>query len=319
VFISCGDILVDLFNQPTDAIGKVSLQGHVGGSPLNVAVGLSRLGNITGYLCKNSTDFIGQGISEYIKANGIKQDWVIPTSLNSTLAMIDTNQDGSANYAFYTDNTADTSLSIDELPLEFPDELAVLHFGSYSTAVEPTCTALIALAVREAGKRVISYDPNLRPTVQPDREVWRESFAQLAKVADFVKASDEDIRLLFGENTSFESFAADTLALGVEAVAVTCGGSGATVYTADGRTARSAPLSVKVADTVGAGDTFQAASLHWLYAHGCIKDGQLSLGDANIEDWINFAAIAAAITCTRSGADLPTLADIQEWQNSVSS
>jgi fructokinase len=319
VFISCGDILVDLFNQPTDAIGKVSLQGHVGGSPLNVAVGLSRLGNNTGYLCKNSTDFIGQGISEYIKSNGIKQDWIIPTSLNSTLAMIRTNQDGSANYAFYTDNTADNSLSIDELPLKFPDELAVLHFGSYSTAVEPTCTALIALAVREAGKRVISYDPNLRPSVQPDMEIWRENFAQLAKVADFVKASDEDIGLLFGENISFESFAADTLALGVKAVAVTEGGKGATVYTADGRTARSGSLSVIVADTVGAGDTFQAASLHWLYAHGCIIDGQLSLDDANIEDWVNFAAVAAAITCTRPGADLPTLADIQQWQSSASS
>jgi len=319
VFISCGDILVDLFNQPTDAIGKVSLQGHVGGSPLNVAVGLSRLGNSTGYLCKNSTDFIGQGISDYIKANGINSEWVIPTSLNSTLAMIRTNQDGSANYAFYTDNTADTSLRIDELPAKFPDELAVLHFGSYSTAVEPTRTALIALAQREAEKRVISYDPNLRTSVQTDIEIWRDSFAQLAQVADFVKASDEDIGLLHGENTSFDTFAADTLALGAKAVAVTEGGDGATVYTADGRSARSEPLSIKVADTVGAGDTFQAASLHWLFANGCINDGKLSLDGANIEEWVNFAAVAAAITCTRAGADLPTLADIQQWPNSTKS
>ena len=315
MFISCGDILVDLFNQPTDALGKVSLQGHVGGSPLNVAVGLSRLGNDTGYLCKNSTDFIGQGISDYIDANGIKSDWVIPTSLNSTLAMIRTNPDGSANYAFYTDNTADTSLSVEELPASFPDELAVLHFGSYSTAVEPTRTALIALAARESKKRVISYDPNLRPTVQPNMDTWRDSFKQIAKVADFVKASDEDIALLFGENTSFEKFAVDTLAMGVKAVAVTEGGRGATVYTADGRSARSAPLSITVVDTVGAGDTFQAASLHWLYAHGYINNGQLTLADANIEDWVNFAAVAAAITCTRAGADLPTLADVNAWKS----
>jgi fructokinase len=314
VFISCGDILVDLFNQPTDAVGKVSLQGHVGGSPLNVSVGLSRLGNSTGYLCKNSTDFIGQGISEYIKNNGIDSRWVIPTALNSTLAMIRTNADGSANYAFYTDNTADTSLTIDELPAEFPDELAVLHFGSYSTAVEPTRTALIALAKRETTKRVISYDPNLRTSVQTDIEIWRDSFAQLASVADFVKASDEDITALFGESISFESFAADTLALGAKAVAVTEGGKGATVYTADGRSARSAPLSIDVIDTVGAGDTFQAASLHWLYANDCINAGQLSLDNANIEDWVNFAAVAAAITCTRAGADLPTLEDIAQWK-----
>lgn len=315
MFISCGDILVDLFNQPTNAIGQVSLQGHVGGSPLNVAVGLSRLGNRTGYLCKNSTDFIGQGISEYIKTNGIQSDWVIPTTLNSTLAMIRTNSDGSANYAFYTDNTADTSLSIEELPGRFPDELAVLHFGSYSTAVEPTRTALIALATREADKRVISYDPNLRPSVQPDMDLWRDSFAKIAKVADFVKASDEDIALLFGKNTTVESFAADTLARGAKAVAVTEGGKGATVFTADGRSARSKPLSITVADTVGAGDTFQAASLHWLHAQGCIDQGQLSLLDADIEEWVDFAAKAAAITCTRPGADLPSLAEINAWHS----
>lgn len=315
MFISCGDILVDLFNQPTDAIGVVCLKGHVGGSPLNVAVGLSRLGNTAGYLCKNSTDFLGQGISEYIKANGVQSDWIIPTSLNTTLAMIDKNQDGSANYAFYTSNTADNSLSVDDLPQKFPEDLAVLHFGSYSTALQPTSSALIALAVREADKRVISYDPNIRPTVQPDMQIWQDSFTQLAKVADFVKASDEDVQLLFGENTSFDTFATDTLALGAKAVVVTCGGAGATVYTADGRTARSKPVSVKVADTVGAGDTFQAASLHWLYAQGCIQGGQLVLADANIQDWVDFAATAAAITCSRPGADLPTLADIQEWQS----
>ena len=205
MFISCGDILVDLFHAPTKAIGEVGLKGHVGGSPLNVAVGLSRLGNKAGYLCKNSTDAIGQGIKRYIDDNGILSDWVIPSELNSTLAMIRKNDDGSANYAFYTDNTADTSLTSAELPKQFPEELAVLHFGSYSTAVAPTSTALLDLAAREASSRVISYDPNIRAGVQPDMAVWRESFAKLAGVADFVKASDEDIATLFGADKSFES------------------------------------------------------------------------------------------------------------------
>ena len=316
MFISCGDILVDLFHAPTAAIGEVGLQGHVGGSPLNVAVGLSRLGNKAGYLCKNSTDDIGQGINKYIEANGILSDWVIPSELNSTLAMIRKNDDGSANYAFYTDNTADTSLTAAELPKQFPDELAVLHFGSYSTAVEPTCSALRALAKRETGARVISYDPNIRAGVQPDLAVWRESFEKIAAVADFVKASDEDIKTLFGADKSFESFAADTLALGAQAVAVTEGGNGATVYVADGRKARSTPPSIQVSDTVGAGDTFQAASLHWLFANGCISNGKLSMADANIQEWVKFATLAAAITCTRSGADLPTLADIEAWKAS---
>lgn len=313
MFISCGDILVDLFHTPSDAVGDVGLNGHVGGSPLNVAVGLSRLGNKAGYLCKNSTDVIGQGISRYIEANGILSDWVVPSALNSTLAMIRKNDDGSANYAFYTSNTADVSLTPDELPDQFPDELAVLHFGSYSTAVAPTSTALLALAQREASKRVISYDPNIRAGVQPDLAIWRDTFSQLAGVADFVKASDEDIATLFGNDKSFESFAADTLAMGASAVAVTEGGEGATVYTADGRVAKSSPPKITVADTVGAGDTFQAASLHWLYAQGCVLNGTLSLENADIQSWVDFATKAAAVTCTRSGADLPTLAEIDAW------
>lgn len=313
MFISCGDILVDLFHTPSDAVGDVGLSGHVGGSPLNVAVGLSRLGNKAGYLCKNSTDVIGQGISRYIEANGILSDWVVPSALNSTLAMIRKNDDGSANYAFYTSNTADVSLTPDELPDQFPDELAVLHFGSYSTAVAPTSTALLALAQREASKRVISYDPNIRAGVQPDMAIWRDTFSQLAGVADFVKASDEDIATLFGSDKSFESFAADTLAMGASVVAVTEGGKGATVYTADGRVAKSSPPKITVADTVGAGDTFQAASLHWLYTQGCVLNGTLSLENADIQSWIDFATKAAAVTCTRSGADLPTLAEIDAW------
>lgn len=315
VFICCGDVLVDLFSQPTQGVGKVGLNGHVGGSPLNVAVGLSRLGNTTGYLCKNSTDFIGQGIASYLQANNIKPDWITESSLNSTLAMIQTNEDGSANYAFYTNNTADVSLTLDELPAQFPDDLDVLHFGSYSTAVDPTSSTLAALATREASRRVISYDPNIRPSIEPDMDIWREKFAAFSKAADFVKASDEDIGLLFGEAKSFDAFAADVLSNGASAVAITQGGDGATVYSPDGRVVHSDPLSVTVVDTVGAGDTFQAASLHWLKAQGCMTNGTVSVADVDLAAWVNFAARAAAITCSRHGADLPTLAEVEAWKS----
>lgn len=311
MFICCGDALVDLFSQPAESAGSVSLQGHVGGSPLNVAVGLARFGNQSAYLCKNSNDFMGQRIARYLKSNNINTNWVVPSDLNSTLAMIQTNTDGSANYAFYTDNTADLSMRIDELPAHFPDSLQLLHFGSYSTAVDPTSSALLALARRESDQRIVSYDPNIRPTIEPDTAVWREKFADFSKVADFVKASDEDIALLFGPDKSFESFAADTLARGASLVAVTEGGDGATLYAANGAQARSKPVSVSVKDTVGAGDTFQAACLHWLNANDCVKAGILSNEGVDLQELADFAAMAAAITCTRVGADIPTLSDVE--------
>lgn len=310
MFICCGDALVDLFCQPAESVGSVSLQGHVGGSPLNVAIGLSRFGNESAYLCKNSTDIMGKRIGEYLNSNNVKTDWIVPSELNSTLAMIQTNADGSANYAFYTDNTADLSLQVSELPAEFPDAMQVLHFGSYSTAVDPTSKSLLVLAQRESGRRLVSYDPNIRPTIEPDSAVWREKFAGFSAAADFIKASDEDIQLLFGPDKSFESFAADVLAAGTSLVAVTEGSKGATLYSKSGAQARSKPISVAVKDTVGAGDTFQAGCLHWLNANGCIHAGELNTTDIALQDLADFAATAAAITCTRHGADMPGLSDV---------
>lgn len=312
MFISCGDALVDLFSQPAASAGDVSLAGHVGGSPLNVALGLARLGNPSAYFCKNSTDFVGQRIRQYLETNRVDTRWVIPTSLNSTLAMIQTNDDGSANYAFYTSNTADVSIALDELPAQFPDEVNVLHFGSYSTAVNPTSSSLLALAKRETGQRVISYDPNIRPSIEPDMDLWRAVFQGFAATANFVKASDEDIESLFGKALGYDEFAADRISEGAALVAVTEGAGGASLYCADGRQSRSQAISVDVKDTVGAGDTFQAASLHYLASHGCLAGSQLQLGQIDLNDMVNFAARAAAITCTRHGADLPTLEELQQ-------
>ncbi len=314
MFMSCGDALVDLFSQTSTtekrSPGDVALSGHVGGSPLNVAVGLSRLGNNAAYLCKNSSDFMGQRIAGYLKANRVDTRWVVPTDLNSTLAMVQTNADGSANYAFYTDNTADVSLHINELPEALPDELSVLNFASYSTVVEPTCSALLALAAREKDKRVIAYDPNLRPSIEPDMDIWRDSFRQFGACASFLKASDEDIRALLGDSVSLENFAIDAISQGAQIVVVTEGSEGATVYSSDGRRARSAHISIQVMDTVGAGDTFQSSSLHYLQANGHLKGNVLDGAGVDLQALVDFAATAAAITCSRRGADLPNLTDV---------
>ena len=314
MFMSCGDALVDLFNQSSDgrSPGDVALAGHVGGSPLNVAVGLARLGNSAAYLCKNSNDFMGTRIVRYLQANGVDTRWVVPTQLNSTLAMVQTNDDGSANYAFYTDNTADVSLLESELPGKLPDDLVAINFASYSTAVESTRSALLALIDREKDQRIIAYDPNLRPSIEPDMDIWRESYKQFSAGAHFIKASDEDIHTLHGADTSLEQFAADAISSGVQIVVVTEGAAGATVYADTGEQARSAPVRINVEDTVGAGDTFQCSSLHYLNAEGSITDNKLDSAKVDLQGLVDFAATAAAITCSRRGADLPSLSDVEE-------
>lgn len=311
MFISCGDALVDLFSQPADSAGGMTLGGHVGGSPLNVAVGLARLDNPAAFLCKNSGDFIGQRILHYLQANRVDTQWVIPTERNSTLAMVEKNDDGSANYAFYIENTADVSLQTEDLPETFPESVEVVHFGSYSTVIEPTASALLAMARRESRQRVISYDPNIRLSIEADVDQWRSRFAEFSAVASFIKASDEDISALFGAGKGIDEWAADCIASGAALVAVTEGNNGARLFSADGRQTRSRPVSVVVADTVGAGDTFQAACLHFFGANGLLKGNHLPSADVDLDEMANFATRAAAITCTRHGADLPTLAEVE--------
>ena len=317
MFLSCGDALFDLLAVPGDDAAGVRLEGHVGGSPLNVAVGLARLGNPTGYLCKNSDDLFGERIRAYLDANGVALDWVLPTARNSTLAIVQTDAAGAASYVFHIAGTADVSIREEELPASLPDALGVVHVGSYSSVVEPTAGALLALVRRESARRLISYDPNVRLSIQPDTHVWRDRFAELAGVADVVKASDEDVAALGGgarDRDAFDAFAADAIGRGVRVVLVTRGGDGAVAYAADGRVSEVPGVPVTVRDTVGAGDTFQAATLHALAAGGAIDGGTLRLERVDLDALAGFATAAAAITCTRDGANLPTLAELERFR-----
>ena len=307
MFVSCGDALFDLFALPMTEVGTIAVEGRVGGSPLNVAVGLARLGNPTGYLAKNSTDVFGQRIAGFLKENGVSTDFLIPSTRNSTLAIVGMRPDGSADYGFYTAETADRSMTKAELPGQLPKAVECLHVGSYSTVTEPTASSLLALVRRESGQRYVSYDPNVRTSIEPDLDLWRHQVDQFSRAAHFVKASDEDVKLLY-PGKPVENFAADCIGRGADLVFVTRGPEGALGFSSDGRSARAAGIPVTVVDTVGAGDTFQAASLHWLAATGILA-ARTSAG-ADLEALMEFAIAAAAVTCSRRGADLPRLDEV---------
>lgn len=305
MFLCCGNSLFDMFTgQSSDPYG-VTIDGHVGGSPLNVALGLARMGGHSRFFTRVSSDMFGRRIARFMADNGIDASLCLPTTQNTTLAMIGLKADNSADYVFYTEGTADCSMVAGDLPAELDPAIRVVHFGSYSTAIEPTASTLAALAAREADRRFVSYDPNLRTMIEPDIDVWRATVAAMSKAAAFVKASDEDIAQL---ETTPEKFAADAISSGADVVCVTLGNDGAFAFAADGREIRLPGVSVTVADTVGAGDTFQAACLHWLGAQGLTEKGKARAAD--LEAMAGFAVKAAAVTCTRRGADLPTLAEI---------
>ena len=311
MFLSCGDSLFDLFAEAGEDAGAISLAGRVGGSALNAALGLARLGHASAYFSNVSSDLYGRRLRAFMQHEGIDQRLLIPTDRNTTLAIVSLGPDGSPQYSFYIEGTADRSIAVDDIPANLPGSIDAIHIGgSYSTVSEPTASALAKLVRQECDRRFISYDPNIRASVVPDLDVWRTKVAELTPLAAMVKASEEDLELLY-PGRSIESLLADWITAGADLAVVTRGGEGAVAATSGGVEARAAGRRIVVADTVGAGDTFQAAMLAGLKERGQLSRAALkAAGAAEIEALLTFAVGAAAITCSRRGADLPRRADL---------
>jgi fructokinase len=310
MFLSCGDALFDCFSVPTDGPATIRLEGRVGGSPLNVAVGLARLGRPSAYFTKNSTDLFGRRILAFLRKEGVDTSLMLAASNNSTLAMVELDQAGVPSYVFYTDGTADRSLALAELPSSLPTAIRAIHIGSYTTATEPTASSLVALVKRERERRFISYDPNVRPSIEPDLDVWRSRIASLSGIVHLLKLSSEDAQLLY-PNQSLEHLAQDWIGRGVRLIIVTKGMEGALAFTGHGCSAAVPGMHVDVVDTVGAGDTFQAATLVWLENHVALGPAAAADLDSDaLRSLLSFGARAAAITCSRRGADLPFAAEL---------
>jgi len=324
MFLSCGDALVDLFicdglldvaasayKSGESKPGLLSLHGGAGGSPMNVACGLARLGHKSDYFTALSCDIFGDRIRDYLTQNQVGYSLCADTDLNTTLAIIETQADGSAKYVFHRNATADVSISKDDLPEQLSQSVKAVHLGSYCAVVEPSASALIALAKRESKRTVISYDPNVRVTFEPDLDKWRQSFATLSTIASIVKASDEDIALLYGSGAARQQrFIDDCLNAGASLVFVTHAAEGALACAQDGRRVSVPAVVAAVIDTVGAGDSFQAALLHWLAVSDCLEGSTLNMEKVDLLACLRFAVSAAGVTCSRAGADLPHLSEL---------
>jgi fructokinase len=310
MFLVCGEALFDFFLETEAGPAAATYAARAGGSPFNVAIGLARLGQPSGLLTGLSNDLLGERLARVLRDEGVSTAYAIPTDRPTTLSLVGLDAAGVPAYQFYDNGSADTGVTPDDLP-EIGAEVAGLHFGSYSIAAAPVGDAFAALAAAHHD-RFISLDPNVRPTVEPDMEVWRARLAALLPHADLVKISAEDLALL-RPGQGAEAFAAEFTGRGVRLVVVTDGGEAAMGWTATGLHAMARPPRVVVVDTVGAGDTFQAALLARLLAGPAGPGAALdALDAAGLAALLGYAARAAAITCSRRGADLPRAADLTD-------
>ena len=302
MIVVAGEALMDVFVSG-DTDEGVALDARVGGSPFNVAIGLARLRQPVAFLGSIGRGRLGERLLHALTTEGVDVSCVQHIAAPTTLSLVTIDAAGIPEYAFYGSGAADRQLSLEALDA-LPAATGMIHVGSYATVVPPIADTLEVLIEREHRQRLISYDPNVRLNVEPNMECWRTKFEWLLTRTHLLKVSEEDAGLLY-PGVPLMQLGSRWRDAGVAVVIVTRGGKGATGWCAAGAVDIPAVFST-VVDTVGAGDSFQAALLTWFAEREFRHSLQLrKLGISELKEAMCFAASAAALTCSRCGANLP--------------
>ncbi|MET8179159.1 carbohydrate kinase [Streptomyces sp. NPDC005336] len=310
MIVVAGEALIDLVPVDDPSAGDTlpALRPQRGGGPYNTAMALGRLGSPTAFCSRVSRDGFGEALLERLRKDGVDTALVQRGPEPTTLAVASIGADGSAGYGFYVEGTADRLF---ELPEALPDGVTALSLGTCSLVLEPGASAYEALLRREARRGVFTaLDPNIRTGLIPDADAYRARFRGWLPYVDLLKLSVEDATWLAASG-DVDAAIREWLAAGPAAVVLTHGGDGMSVRRQDGSGCSVPGQRVEVVDTIGAGDTVNAALLHRLAAHDALSAPALAtLGEAVWRDVLGFAARAAAITCSRAGAEPPYAAEL---------
>jgi fructokinase len=305
VIVVGGEALVDLV-EAHGPLGPVP-----GGGPFNTAIALGRLGIPVAFLGTLSNDEYGALLARRLLEAGADMSLVRWSDAPTPLAVVHRHDGGENTYSFELTGTSLTDFPPDALPV-LPEHVSAIHVGTLGLAVDPPAAAYEALLDREAGRRTIVLDPNVRPAVFGDQAAYRARFERFARLADIVKLSDDDATWIYPD-LELADVLEQVLGLGPRLVAITRGRLGAVAASREGSASVPA-LPVTVVDTVGAGDSFGAALLAALVEREALEPGATRpLDDSLLEEAVEYAVAASAITCTRRGADPPSRAEIDAW------
>jgi fructokinase len=284
----CGEALIDIL--PTGPV--------VGGGPANTAKALARLGHDVHFIDGISSDAYGQSARAELLADGVNLDLALASDKPTCTATVTLDAVGGASYEFLIDGTATFDFNSSWLPDPYRYQPQVLHIGTLVTVIEPGASALYDWAMSVAELAPIVFDPNIRPSVMPDRDLYEAAVEKWAALSAVIKVSDDDLAWLF-PGQPIDDVANRWISEGVFLVFVTRGANGLVGYTAEG-CVEVPGVKVDVVDTVGAGDTVGAIVVEAMLAHGLVE----LRGDL-LRSVLTRAAAAAAITCSRKGAQPP--------------
>lgn len=307
MILSAGEALIDMLPR-TATTGEACFAPYAGGAVFNTAIALGRLGAPSAFFSGVSTDMLGEILAETLAASKVETRFLARSARPTTVAFVKL-VEGQATYAFYDEATAGRMLAVEDIPA-LPDEISAVFVGGISLVNDPAASTYEALQARAAESRVTMIDPNIRPGFIAGKEAaYRARIERMIARADLVKLSDEDLHWLEGEG-DLTALARGIVARGPKVVFITEGAAGARAVTAT-QDRFVASQKVTVADTVGAGDTFNAGVLCALHEAGALTKARVAaLSDAELDAALTLGSAAAAVTVSRAGANPPWRAEL---------
>jgi fructokinase len=307
MLLSCGDALVD-FLPVTAMDGRDAAVPVAGGSCLNIAVGMARLGARAGFVGGISTDLFGRIVADHALKSEVDLRYAARSDRQTTLAFV-RHVGGEPHYAFYDEATASRNWIYRTGSIPF-GEIEAVHVGSTTLANEEGAAQTLAMIEDAKGVTTISFDPNCRPNLVRDKARYVEQMDAFAAAADIVRMSDVDFEFLYGGCDQGER-ARSFIAAGTSLVVVTRGIKGAQAWHREAGLVEVEAPATELVDTIGAGDSFQAALLFALRAIGRIRrDALAQMNAGELHRALSFASACAAVTCGRAGADPPRQSDV---------
>lgn len=309
--VTLGEALIDFIY--VDETSNQMYKPVPGGSPMNTAIALSRLEVPSAFISGISTDMFGDMLKKHLIENGVDIRAAVRKENPTTLAFAKI-VNGIAEYAFFANESADRSITESEIQTaidKLPVQPVCFQIGSISLLLEPGASAIYSIISSRKSNILVSFDPNIRASLVKDRKSYLARLEALFRQSDIVKISDEDISWIFPE-LPLESAAAAILQYGVSVCVVTAGKRGVHWFSKDIQEFLAA-RDISIIDTIGAGDTFHAGLLAYLFLTGNLSREKLrSITQATAENTLKYASMAAEINCGRQGANPPTAIELRQ-------
>lgn len=296
MILCAGESLIDMVPE------NGTFRPLAGGAVYNTAIALGRLGTETGYLWPIGRNAFGEMLLGPLEEANVDTTLCPRSDRLTTLALV-TLDNGNAVYSFYDEGTAGRMLSPEDIPT-LPENVTALFAGGISLVPDPCGAAAETLIAQNHSRMPVMIDPNIRPSFIPDEDAFRARLSRIIPQADIVKLSADDLEWLY-PGLGHEEAACEVLKLGPKIVLQTGGEDGAKAIWS-GETISAPAIRTKVADTIGAGDTFNAGVLASLHSQGVLsKDGLSNITAEQIHLALTYGAKAAAVTVSRPGANPP--------------